>query len=115
MEITVERGMGYSPVETRKAEKLTVGLIGVDALFSPVTRVNYTVENMRVGDRTDYNRLCLEIETDGTISPSSALHKTASALKDHFEKVYAMEVKEFEVPSAKAEEKPKKKAAKKSK
>lgn len=112
MEITVERGMGYSSVETRKTEKLTVGLIGVDAFFSPVTRVNYTVENMRVGDRTDYNRLRLEIETDGTISPSSALHKTASALKDHFEKVYAMEVKEFEVTSAKAEEKPKKKTAK---
>ncbi len=113
MEITVERGMGYSPVESRKTEKLTVGLIGVDALFSPVTRVNYTVENMRVGDRTDYNRLRLEIETDGTISPSAALHKTASALKDHFEKIFAMEVKEFEIPAVgEAKEKPRKKAAK---
>lgn len=119
MEITVERGMGYSPVEARKSEKLTVGLIGVDALFSPVTRVNYTVENMRVGERTDYNRLLLEIETDGTISPSSALHKAASALKDHFEKIYAIEVKEFKAPAGSAgskfrpdkleeEEKPKK-------
>lgn len=100
MEITVERGMGYSPVEARRAEKLSIGLIGIDAFFSPVTRVNYIVENMRVGDRTDYNRLRLEIETDGTISPSAALHKTASALKDHFEKVYAIEVREFEAPTS---------------
>lgn len=98
MELTVERGLGYSPVESRKAEKLAVGLIGIDALFSPVTKVNYTIENMRVGDRTDYNRLRLEVETDGTISPSAALHKTASILKDHFEKVFALEAQEFETP-----------------
>lgn len=96
-EITVERGLGYSSVESRKAEKLSVGLIGVDAFFSPVTKVNYTVENMRVGDRTDYNRLRIEIETDGTVSPSSALRKTANILKDHYEKVGALEVKEFDV------------------
>jgi len=111
-EITVERGLGYSPVESRKAEKLAIGMVGVDAFFSPVTKVNYTVENMRVGDRTDYNRLRLTIETDGTISPSAALHKTASILKDHFEKVFAVEAKEFEV-AAKSEEKPKKAKAKK--
>ncbi len=108
-EITVERGLGYSAVESRKAEKLSIGMIGVDAFFSPVRQVNYTVENMRVGERTDYNRLRLEIETDGTVSPSAALHKTASLLKDHFEKIYAVEVKEFEAPAA-AE--PKKKATK---
>jgi DNA-directed RNA polymerase subunit alpha len=112
MEITVERGMGYSPVESRNNEKLIVGLIGVDAFFSPVTRVNYSVENMRVGNRTDYNRVLLEIETDGTISPSAALHKTASALKDHFEKIFAVEVREFQAPAPEAKEKPKKKAAK---
>lgn len=95
MEITVEKGLGYSAVETRKAEKLSVGLVGVDALFSPVTKVNFTIENMRVGDRTDYNRVRLEVETDGTISPSSALHKSANILKDHFEKVGTIEVKEF--------------------
>ncbi len=111
-EITVERGLGYSPVESRKAEKLAIGMVGVDTFFSPVVKVNYTVENMRVGDRTDYNRLRLTIETDGTISPSAALHKTASILKDHFEKVFAVEAKEFEV-AAKSEEKPKKAKAKK--
>lgn len=96
VEITVERGLGYSAVESRKAEKLAIGTIGVDAFFSPVTRVSYNVENMRVGDRTDYNRLRLEIDTDGTISPSSAIHKTASILKDHFEKIFEIQVDEFE-------------------
>ncbi len=97
VEITVEKGLGYSPVESRKEKKLTVGLIGVDAFFSPVRRVNYTVENMRVGERTDYNRLRIEIETDGTISPSSALHKTANILNDHFKKVSDVGVQEFEM------------------
>lgn len=109
-EITVERGLGYSPAESRKSEKLPIGVIALDAFFSPVTSVNYNVENMRVGDRTDYNSLHLEIETDGTVSPSSALHKATSILKDHFEKVAAVEVKEV----APAEEKPaKKKTSKK--
>lgn len=112
-ELTVERGMGYSAVESRKAEKLAIGMVGVDAFFSPVTRVNYTVENMRVGERTDYNRLRLEIETDGSLSPSSALHKTASILKDHFEKIFEVEVQDFESAHKVEEEKTKKKASKK--
>jgi DNA-directed RNA polymerase subunit alpha len=108
VEITVERGLGYSAVESRKAEKLAVGVIAVDALFSPVVKVNYTIENMRVGDRTDYNRLRLEIGTDGTVSPSSALHKSANILKDHFEKVFGVLVQGFEESSEKVEEAPKK-------
>ena len=112
-EITVERGLGYSAVESRKTEKLPIGVIALDAFFSPVVSVNYNVENMRVGDRTDYNSLRIEIETDGTVSPSSALHKATNILKDHFEKVSAVEVKEVE-PSV--ESKPaKKKASKKDK
>ncbi len=95
IEITVEKGLGYSSVESRKEKKLTVGLIGVDAFFSPVRKVNYEVENMRVGERTDYNKIRLEIETDGTISPSSALHKTANILNDHFQKVSAVQVQDF--------------------
>lgn len=102
MEITVERGLGYSAVESRKDKKLTVGLIAIDAFFSPVKKVNYTVENMRVGERTDYNRLRLEIETDGTISPSSAIHKSANILNDHFQKVSAVSVQEFEIAAAKS-------------
>jgi len=114
MEITVEKGLGYSPVESRKMEKLGVGVIAIDALFSPVTAVNYSVENMRVGERTDYNKIRFEIETDGTISPSSALHKAANILKDHFDKLSAVEVGEFEVSQEK-EKAPKEKKAKKAK
>jgi DNA-directed RNA polymerase subunit alpha len=105
VEVTVERGLGYSSVESRKAEKLAIGMIGVDAFFSPVTAVNYNIENMRVGDRTDYNRLKLTITTDGTITPSSALHKAANIMKDHFEKVSALEVKEKDSDSAEGEKK----------
>lgn len=106
-EVTVERGMGYSAVESRQNQKLAIGVIALDAFFSPVSNVNYKVENMRVGDRTDYNRLDLEIITDGTISPSHALHKASNVLKDHFEKVGMVEVQDFEVES------PKKKGRKK--
>jgi len=95
-EITVERGLGYSAVESRKSEKLAIGVVAIDAFFSPVISVNYSVENMRVGDRTDYNRLRVEIVTDGTVSPSSALHKAANVLRDHYEKVGLVEVKTFE-------------------
>ena len=108
-EITVERGLGYSPVEARKTEKLPVGVVALDAFFSPVVSVNYNVENMRVGDRTDYNRLTLEIETDGAITPSSALHKSTNILKDHFEKVSALEVLETVEPEKPAKKKTSKK------
>lgn len=96
MEIKVERGLGYSPVESRKEGRLPIGAIAIDALFTPVQRVNYTIEDMRVGERTDYNRLRVEIDTDGTISPSSALHKASNILKDHFEKVSGVNIQEFE-------------------
>jgi DNA-directed RNA polymerase subunit alpha len=111
IEVKVERGLGYVPSEMRKSDgRLPIGVIAIDAIFTPVTRVNYTVEDMRVGDRTDYNRLRIEVTTDGTISPSSALHKAGNILKDHFEKVSMVEVKEFEVAAA---EEPKKRAKKK--
>jgi DNA-directed RNA polymerase subunit alpha len=112
MEVRVERGLGYVAVESRKSEgRLPIGTIAIDAIFTPVIKVNYTIDDMRVGDRTDYNRLRLEVSTNGTISPSAALHKASNILKDHFEKVGVVEVKEFEAP--KAEGTAKKKIAKK--
>lgn len=102
IELTVEKGLGYVPAESRKLERLPVGVIVLDAIFSPIVRVSFSVENMRVGDRTDYNRLFLEIETDGTISPSEALHKACNILRDHFDKVSAVEVSKEE-PSDKKE------------
>ncbi|MBM3257416.1 MAG: DNA-directed RNA polymerase subunit alpha [Candidatus Liptonbacteria bacterium] len=115
IELKVERGMGYSPVESRKAQgRLPIGTIAVDALFTPVTRVNYTVENMRVGERTDYNKLHLEIETDGSISPSQALLQSFSLVKDHFEKAGSLvAVQSFEAPEVEDKEKGTKKKAKK--
>ncbi len=118
MEITVEKGLGYMPAEMRKNEKLPIGVIVLDALFSPVTKVNFTVENMRVGERADYNRVRLVIETDGSITPSAALRKASNILQDHFVKVSGIEVKESEKAEAPAEEKPKskkKRVAKKTK
>jgi len=114
LELKVEKGLGYVPVESRKFEKLSIGTIALDSLFSPVVKVNFTVENMRVGDRTDYNKLKIEIKTDGSITPSSALHKAGNILKDHFDKLSKLEVMEVPV-EVKKEAKEKKTAKKKSK
>jgi len=87
IELTVEKGLGYVPVERRKAGKLEIGVIALDAIFTPVMNVAINVENMRVGDRTDYNRLELTMETDGSITPSEAIHKASRILVDHFTKI----------------------------
>lgn len=98
MELTVEKGLGYAPAEVRKMEKLPVGSIALDAIFTPVVNVNFEVSNMRVGDRTDYNRLTIIVETDKTISPSRALHKAANILKDHLQVVSDIEISEEPKP-----------------
>lgn len=87
MEIRVEKGRGYVPVEHRESEKLEVGMIAVDAIYSPVQRVRYNVENTRVGQVTDLDRLLLEIETDGTVTPSDAMRQAAEILVEHFQVV----------------------------
>lgn len=84
MAFKAERGIGYLPVEFRKREKLPIGEIAIDANFSPVTRVNFHVENMRVGDRTDYNRLRLIVKTDGTLDPLSSIREACEILNEHF-------------------------------
>lgn len=73
IEITVEKGLGYVPREVLEKEKADIGTIALDASFTPIRRASYEVENMRVGDRTDHNRLRVSIETDGTITPHEAL------------------------------------------
>jgi len=84
IEIDVESGLGYSSIEQRKSKKIEVGKIAIDAIFSPVTRVNSSIENVRVGKRTDYDRLKFNIETDGSITPKEAFLKAASILVDHY-------------------------------
>ena len=76
IEATIERGLGYVPREVLTKEKVDIGTIALDATFTPIRRVNYEVENMRVGDRTDFNRLRILIETNGTISPREALENS---------------------------------------
>jgi len=76
IEMTVENGLGYVPREVHQKDKVEIGTIALDAVFTPIRRANYEVENMRVGDRTDYNRLRLVIETDGTFSAKEALEKS---------------------------------------
>ncbi|MDP2927084.1 MAG: DNA-directed RNA polymerase subunit alpha [bacterium] len=115
IEIEVEKGIGYLPREKRKRGKLAIGEILVDAIFTPVRKVGYQVENMRVGERTDFDKLRLEVETDGTITPAEAVSRAAQILVDHFSLVSQSLVVE-EKPEAKKKTekkiKPKKKAVK---
>lgn len=87
VELTIERGLGFVPSENLTREKVPVGTILLDAIFSPIRRVNYEVENMRVGDRTDYNRLRLTIETDGSLSPREALKRALTIMRDHIDTI----------------------------
>lgn len=80
LEATVERGLGYVPREVLTKDKVEIGTIALDATFTPIRRVNYEVENMRVGDRTDFNRLRILIETNGAISPREALERSIETM-----------------------------------
>lgn len=80
LEIRAERGLGYVAKESHQKDRVEIGSIALDAIFSPIRRVNYEVENMRVGDRTDFNRLRIVIETDGTISAREALEKAIETM-----------------------------------
>jgi DNA-directed RNA polymerase subunit alpha len=80
LEATIERGLGYVSREVLTREKVDIGTIALDATFTPIRRVNYEVENMRVGDRTDFNRLRILIETNGTIAPRAALEQAIETM-----------------------------------
>jgi DNA-directed RNA polymerase subunit alpha len=76
IEMKIEKGLGFIPKEILQKEKVDIGMIAVDGIFTPIRRVSYEVENMRVGDNTNYNRLRILIETDGTLTPREAFHKS---------------------------------------
>lgn len=95
IELVVEAGRGYSPAEERG--KLPIGEIPVDAIFSPIRRASYTVERARIGQVTDYDRLMLEVNTDGTISPHDALSEAARILVQHFTLISGVTEEEAEV------------------
>jgi len=84
MELRIGRGKGYVPAEENKlADQTTTGLISIDSIFTPIRNVRYFVETTRVGQQTDYEKLILEVETDGSIAPDDALAQAANILRDH--------------------------------
>ncbi len=80
MEMALEKGLGYVPKEVLQKDKVDIGIIALDAIFTPIRRVSYEVEQMRVGNRTDYNKLRIHIETNGDITPREALEKSISIM-----------------------------------
>jgi len=80
IELTAEKGLGFVPKEILQKERVEIGAITLDAAFTPIRKANYEVENMRVGDRTDFNRIRLSIDTDGTISPREALEQSITLM-----------------------------------
>ncbi len=83
MEVKIEKGIGYQPKD-RDEKDVEVGVILMDAIFTPIQKVSFELENMRVGNRTDFDKLFLEIETDGTVSPEEALSQSSDILLKHF-------------------------------
>lgn len=104
LEATIERGLGYVAREVLTKDKVDIGTIALDATFTPIRRVNYEVENMRVGDRTDFNRLRILIETNGTISPREALEKSIETMIHQLKAVIGFQENEPAPSSAKSTE-----------
>ncbi len=109
MTVTVERGHGYLPTEQKDREGLPLGTIAIDSIFTPIKKVHYEVDHTRVGGRTDYDRLSLELTTDGTVAPAEAMRYASQILVEHFTLVKDA----AETALAQAVAAPKKKATKK--
>jgi len=84
MELEVQKGIGYTPVEQQERESKEIGMIAIDAIYTPIRRVNFNVENMRVGKQTDYEKVTLDIETDGSITPKEAFDRSVALLMDQY-------------------------------
>jgi DNA-directed RNA polymerase subunit alpha len=84
MELTIEKGRGYVPAEENKKQNVSIGTIFTDSIFTPVVNVKYAIENFRVEQKTDYEKLVFEIKTDGSINPKDALTEAAKVLIHHF-------------------------------
>ena len=102
-EIEIKTGRGYCPGENNKKEDQAIGVIPIDSLFSPVRLVRYAVENTRVGQITDYDKLVLEVWTDGRITPDDALKQSASILKHHLDVFDRVSQESYEFESVAAE------------
>ncbi|MEK7194119.1 MAG: DNA-directed RNA polymerase subunit alpha [Patescibacteria group bacterium] len=95
IEIHAERGLGFIQKEVLQKERVDIGFIALDAIFTPIRRASYEVENMRVGDRTDFNKLKLFIETDGTISPNDALTKSIEIMINQLKAIVGFKEEEM--------------------
>ncbi len=84
-ELTIGKGRGYVPVENREKEKMDIGMIAVDAIYTPIKNVNFTTQHVRVEQMTNYDRLLLDITTDGTINPTDALRQATQIMVEHFQ------------------------------
>ena len=102
IEITIEKGLGYIPREVLQKEKADIGTIVLDASFTPIRRASYEVENMRVGDRTDHNRLRISIETDGSISPHQALEDSIHTMVTQLQSIVGFREQVIDVPKVQA-------------
>lgn len=91
MELEVGKGLGYVPIELQERDEKEIGVIAIDAVYTPMKRVNYEIENMRVGKRTDYNKITLEIITDGSITPEEAFAKAVQILVNQFSTLIELE------------------------
>ncbi|MDP3800531.1 MAG: DNA-directed RNA polymerase subunit alpha, partial [bacterium] len=96
IEAEITPGVGYEPIERRKKDKIAIGSIALDAIYTPVRKVMFSAENMRVGDRTDFNKLVFEIETDGSIRPEEAFKKAVDILDQHIKILGEIEITEEE-------------------
>jgi DNA-directed RNA polymerase subunit alpha len=101
IELRVGRGRGYVPAEEMTLEEEDINLIPIDAIFTPITSVRFNVENVRVGQRTDYEKLVMDVETDGSVNAKEALTLAGKILKDHIEKFITEKIEE---PFAQEEE-----------
>jgi DNA-directed RNA polymerase subunit alpha len=106
MEITVEKGLGFVSKESLQKNRVDIGTITVDAVFTPIRKVSYEVENMRVGDRTDFNRLRINIETDGTITPREALEKAIEIMINQLKAIVGFKEEEIIVNDSHSTEAP---------
>lgn len=103
MELEVTKGLGYVPIEQQEREEKEIGVIAIDAVYTPMKRVNYEIENMRVGKRTDYNKITLEIVTDGSITPEEAFTKSVEILVNQFSTLVELEKAVKTAPTQEAE------------
>jgi len=94
MELEISRGLGYVPVEQQERENKEIGVIAIDAIYTPIRRVNYTIDDMRVGKKTDFNKITLEIVTDGSVTPQEAFLKSVQILIEQFSSLVKISTEE---------------------